>query len=47
MVVVHPDYCRRGHGSALVKWGVRLSDQDRADQGVIAAAMGEELYRRL
>lgn len=46
MVVVHPAYWRRGHGTLLVKWGMGLSDMDRVNQGVIAAEMGEKLHLR-
>lgn len=44
MVVVHPAYWCRGHGSALVKWGIALADIDGVKQGVVAAEMGEKLY---
>ncbi|CAH0020749.1 unnamed protein product [Clonostachys rhizophaga] len=44
MVVVHPAYWRRGHGTLLVKWGKALAEIDRVVQGVIAADMGEKLY---
>lgn len=47
MVVVHPAYWRRGHGSRLVRWGMALADLDRIGQGVVAAAMGEKLYLSL
>jgi hypothetical protein len=47
MVVVHPAYWKRGHGTSLVKWGMTLADLDQVDQGVVAAKMGELLYLRL
>lgn len=47
MVVVHPAYWRRGHGSTLVGWGMKLAESDQVRQGVIAAKMGEDLYSRL
>jgi GNAT superfamily N-acetyltransferase len=47
MVVVHPAYWRRGHGSALVKWSLALADMDDLKQGVIVAEMGERLYLSL
>jgi len=47
MVVVHPAYWSRGHGSRLVEWGIALADLDQAKQGVIAADMGEKLYLKL
>lgn len=43
-LVVHPAYWRRGHGTALVNWGMELARLDRVKQGVIAACMGEKLY---
>jgi GNAT superfamily N-acetyltransferase len=47
MVVVHPAYWRRGHGTRLVKWGMQLADIDGVKQGVIAASMGKDLYLKL
>jgi hypothetical protein len=47
MVVVHPAYWRRGHGTTMVKWGMKLADTDRVRQGVVAAKMGEKLYLSL
>ncbi|KAK7415053.1 hypothetical protein QQX98_006191 [Neonectria punicea] len=47
MVVVHPAYWKRGHGTSLVEWGKALADMDRVGQGVIAADMGEKLYTSL
>ncbi|KAI0187131.1 hypothetical protein EV127DRAFT_437409 [Xylaria flabelliformis] len=47
MLVVHPAYWRRGHGTSLVEWGMALADLDQVDQGVVAAEMGEHLYLRL
>lgn len=47
MVVVHPAYWRRGHGTDLVKWGLQLSTTDKIGQGVIAAEMGAPLYQKL
>ena len=47
MVVVHPAYWNRGHGSRLVRWGMALSDMDQCRQGVIAADMGAKLYLQL
>lgn len=44
MVVVHPAYWRRGHGSRLVRWGMALADMDQVKQGVLAADMGAKLY---
>ena len=47
MVVVHPAYWKRGHGTNLVKWGMDLAATDKIDQGVIAAKMGTALYKSL
>jgi N-acetylglutamate synthase-like GNAT family acetyltransferase len=47
MVVVHPAYWRRGHGTTLVNWGKSLADLDRIGKGVVAADMGEKLYASL
>lgn len=44
MLVVHPAYWKRGHGTKLVNWGKELTSLDRVKQGVIAADMGEKLY---
>ena len=44
MVVVHPAYWRRGHGTTLVRWGKALADLDGMDQAVSATDMGEKLY---
>jgi GNAT superfamily N-acetyltransferase len=47
MVVVHPAYWKRGHGSRLIRWGMQLADIDHVKQGVVAAKMGAELYNHL
>lgn len=47
MVVVHPAYWKRGHGTALVKWGMAMADIDMVKQGVIATHMGSGLYLAL
>ena len=47
IVVVHPAYWRRGHGSNLVKWGMALTDLDKTTQGVISAGMGTKIYKLL
>jgi hypothetical protein len=47
IVVVHPAYWRRGHGTNLVRWGMRLTDEDQTTQGVISADMGTKLYMAL
>jgi GNAT superfamily N-acetyltransferase len=47
MVVVHPAYWNRGHGTMLVKWATQLNDIDKVKQSVSAAGMGKKLYTRL
>ncbi|KAH8804576.1 hypothetical protein F5884DRAFT_859200 [Xylogone sp. PMI_703] len=47
MIVVHPTYWRRGHGSALANWGASLIAIDNVDQGVIASRMGDTLFTNL
>ena len=46
-LVVHPAYWNRGHGSAIGKWGVDLSDIDGVDQGVAATSLGQKLFRHV
>lgn len=46
-IVVHPAYWRRGHGSAVARWGVALSDIDQLDQGVVATSMGAKLFKHV
>lgn len=44
----HPDYMRRGFGSALTKWGINLAkEQHLAAVSVIASHMGMLLYAHL
>jgi N-acetylglutamate synthase-like GNAT family acetyltransferase len=47
MLVVHPAYWRRGHGTDLVKWCLQLSTTDKVGQAVLAAEMGAPLYQKL
>lgn len=46
-LVVHPDYWCRGHGTALVKWGLRLAKMDQVCQGVFSTIMGSKLVLSL
>ncbi|KAL6399312.1 hypothetical protein AUP68_17858 [Ilyonectria robusta] len=46
-IVVHPAYWRRGHGSAVARRGVALSDIDQLDQGVAATSMGAKLFKHV
>ena len=43
-LVVHPSYQGRGHATFMLQWGLRLSDMDKVDQGVIPSHVGEPLY---
>ena len=44
----HPDYMRRGFGSALVKWGINLAnEQHLAAISVSSSQMGRLLYAHL
>jgi N-acetylglutamate synthase-like GNAT family acetyltransferase len=48
IMVVHPAYWARGHGSRLVEWGLALADLDGMKQGVMSgSASGIKLYLRL
>ena len=47
MLVVHPAYWRRGHGTSLCNWAVELSISDGVKQFVSAAGMGYGTYARL
>jgi N-acetylglutamate synthase-like GNAT family acetyltransferase len=47
MLVVHPAYWHRGHGTRLVRWGMKLADIDKVKQGVIAATIGSEFCASL
>ncbi|KAI0385425.1 hypothetical protein F5Y04DRAFT_245811 [Hypomontagnella monticulosa] len=46
-IAVHPAYWRRGHGTQLAAWGVKLSDIDGVDQGVLANSMGQKLFEHV
>lgn len=43
----HPDYMRRGFGSALVKWGIQLAKEDQLVVSLMASPMGALLYTHL
>ncbi|MCJ1403375.1 hypothetical protein MMC11_006598 [Xylographa trunciseda] len=47
MLVVHPAYQGRGHGAALVRWGLELARMDGVKQGVIGPEKGMKLYKSL
>ncbi|UPK93728.1 hypothetical protein LCI18_004663 [Fusarium solani-melongenae] len=43
-LVVHPSYQQRGHGTAMLRWGLSLCNRDGVDQGVIPSHVGEPVY---
>ena len=47
MLVVHPAYWRRGHGTNLAQWGIDFSRTDRINQCVSASEMGYPVFERL
>ncbi|KAK4645775.1 hypothetical protein QC761_204540 [Podospora bellae-mahoneyi] len=47
MIVVHPAYWRRGHGTQLATWARDLSRMDRIPQCVSAAPMSQCLFMSL
>lgn len=48
VLYTHPDYMRRGFGSALVKWGIVLAKEEYlAAISVLASRMGMLLYAHL
>lgn len=47
MLVVHPAYQRRGHGKALLNWGMEFAKLDIEPVGVVAADSGMPLYKAM
>lgn len=43
----HPDYQRRGYGSALCEWGVKRAQQDEVAISLLASPAGYKLYSAL
>jgi GNAT superfamily N-acetyltransferase len=43
----HPDYQRRGYGSALCAWGMKRAQQDNVAISLLASPMGFKLYLAL
>jgi GNAT superfamily N-acetyltransferase len=43
----HPDYMRRGFGSALVQWGIQVAKEDHLVVSLVASPMGALLYAHL
>lgn len=43
----HPDYQRRGYGTALCEWGMRRAKQDQVAVSLLASPMGYKLYLAL
>jgi N-acetylglutamate synthase-like GNAT family acetyltransferase len=46
-LVIHPAYWRRGHGTALIEWGMQLSKTDAISQGVMPSHAGENNFFKL
>lgn len=44
MLVTHPAYWGRGHGSKLVRWGLEFSRLNEVGQGVVGPPMGMRVY---
>lgn len=44
MLVTHPAYWGRGHGSRLVRWGLEYSRLNKVGQGVVGPPMGMRVY---
>jgi GNAT superfamily N-acetyltransferase len=44
-ICVHPAYWRKGHGKAMINWGIQLSEMDGVKLGVMTSRGGEDLYR--
>ncbi|KAF2404617.1 acyl-CoA N-acyltransferase, partial [Trichodelitschia bisporula] len=47
ILATHPDYQRRGAGTALCKWGMAFAQKWGMVVTVFASPMGKKLYRRL
>ncbi|OAP65570.1 hypothetical protein AYL99_01542 [Fonsecaea erecta] len=45
-IAVHPDFEQRGHGRALVAWGLDRARKEGIPAGVMAAADKERFYQR-
>lgn len=44
LVAIHPAYWRRGHGKALLNWGIALAESEGVKTGVAANTLGVGLY---
>ncbi|KAK0705661.1 acyl-CoA N-acyltransferase [Lasiosphaeris hirsuta] len=47
ILLCHPDYQRRGAGTALTSWGIDEARRAGVDTTVFASPMGLELYKKL
>jgi len=45
-LATHPDYFRRGAGTMLVEWGIRLAERERWAITVFAGPMAYGIYGR-
>jgi len=44
LVAIHPAYWRRGHGKALLNWGLALAGRDGVKTGVVANSRFVGMY---
>lgn len=47
LLMTHPDFQRRGHGSALLDWGHRRADHDHVPLFLCASPVGHPLYLKV
>jgi hypothetical protein len=47
MIVVHPAYWKRGHGSHMARWAAEMAKLDQIPQCVSSAPMSEPIFRGL
>ncbi len=47
MLVVHPAYSRRGHGTRLARWGMQFADMCKVKMGTLAADDGAKVCASL
>ena len=46
-LVVHPDFQRRGAGTMLASWGIKIAGEKGRPVTLCATVMGQTLYERL
>ena len=47
ILVIHPDFPRRGAGTMLVNWGIKAAEEKGWPVTLCASPMGQLLYKRL